>query len=182
MEKLALIRHAFTADPDTGRVFVKERPRSDFSSDGHHARHVRDKAGREAPATIVSKHGHRQLRVRLQGASRHVLAHHVVWCLARGDIPVGFDVDHVNGDGADNRLCNLRLATRSQNTFNSRRRKPGLKGAYRSGKRWMSTIRTEGRQVSLGTFDTEREAHEAWRAAAIERDRKFFNPGYSIFD
>jgi hypothetical protein len=45
------------------------------------------------------------------GRQRHVLVHIVVWTHARGPIPEGLQVDHRNGDPADNRLVNLRLLT-----------------------------------------------------------------------
>jgi hypothetical protein len=58
--------------------------------------------------------------------------HRIAWALVHGEYPAS-EVDHINGDGADNRLCNLRLATSSQNNQNRRlssRNKTGVKGVF----------------------------------------------------
>lgn len=73
--------------------------------------------------------------------------HRLAYTAFYGSIPAGMLVDHINRDPADNRLCNLRLATRSQN---NRNRGPGrrdtisrFKGVSRSPDRprWIAHLR-----------------------------------------
>lgn len=69
------------------------------------------------------------VRVNVGGVSYGV--HRLVWELHNGEVPVGYEVDHINGDRADNRIENLRLATRSQNGMNHKvhkHNKLGIKG------------------------------------------------------
>lgn len=98
-------------------------------------------------------------------------AHRLAWLYAHGVIPPA-DIDHINGDRLDNRLANLRLATRSENMRNSRgkRSASGLKGAHWRAKRkaWVSQIYKDGKCVYLGRFPTAEEAHAAYVKAATE--------------
>jgi len=85
-------------------------------------------------------------------------------------------VDHINGDIADNRIENLRMATRQQQNFNQKVRKSklGVKGVqFRNGK-YRATIRINGKQTHLGTFDTLEEAKEAYDTKAKEIQGEFF--------
>jgi hypothetical protein len=94
----------------------------------------------------------------------------LAWLYVFGEWPDG-DLDHINGDGFDNRIGNLRLATSTQNHGNARTPKhntSGLKGAYwdkRAG-RWLAQIKHQRKQHHLGYFDTAEEAHAAYVEAA----------------
>jgi hypothetical protein len=87
-----------------------------------------------------------------------------------GELPV--DVDHVNGDGLDNRRENLRLTTRSQNLANSASRGGTsiFKGVSlnRHTRRWKAQISVGGPPRSLGEYDTEEEAALVYNLAAFE--------------
>lgn len=87
------------------------------------------------------------------------------------------EVDHINGDGLDNRRCNLRCTTHARNIQNSVGRPAGRKGPYkgvsyvRSGSnagKWRATIEVDGRQHHLGYFRSSEAAAQAYdRAAAL---------------
>lgn len=81
--------------------------------------------------------------------------------------PSGLLVDHVNGDGLDNRRLNLRLATPAENRQNMIRpvhNTSGLKGASWCGrtKKWQATISVNRKQHHLGRFATPEAAHAAY--------------------
>ena len=83
-------------------------------------------------------------------------------------------VDHINGDGLDNRRSNLRSATKQQNTFNQKARggTSKYKGVCREEKSnsWRAYITHNGRRISLGRHQTEEDAATAYNLAA----RKLF--------
>lgn len=86
--------------------------------------------------------------------------------------PEGMVIDHVNGDGLDNRKINLRICTPAQNIRNRVKFKgktaSRFKGVFRNGKRWGSKIAFEGKVHWLGVFSTEEEAGRAYNSKAIE--------------
>jgi hypothetical protein len=90
--------------------------------------------------------------------------HRLAWAIVTGTWPS--EIDHANGDTADNRWSNLREATRSQNCANRRGWGKYLKGVRRQDGRWYARIRIDGRMVYLGGYDTEDEAHVAYCAEA----------------
>jgi len=85
--------------------------------------------------------------------------------------PKGMDTDHVNTDQLDNRRCNLRICTRSQNNMNRMKRKKTsskMKGVrYRkdTGK-WQTSIKRNGVQITLGCFHSEIVAGKIYDIAA----------------
>lgn len=108
--------------------------------------------------------------VRLKIDQQAVWAHRLAWFYVHGAWPTG-QIDHINGDPSDNRLCNLRDVSpqvNMQNERRARRRKNGgsLLGAHwsRTWKRWSSSINVDGRLKHIGWFDTEQQAHEAYVA------------------
>jgi hypothetical protein len=85
-------------------------------------------------------------------------------------------IDHVNGDPADNRLENLRLATHQQNLCNKRRGRnnSGLKGVYlRPNGKFTASVAFNQRSFYLGCFDTAGEAHAAYAFAAARLHGEF---------
>lgn len=97
--------------------------------------------------------------------------HRLAWVIERGRIPDNLEVDHINGVRSDNRLVNLRLATRSQNAQNQKRAhrdattgKRGVTLHKRTG-RYAAQIFINGTNKHLGLFGSPDEA-EAARIAA----------------
>jgi len=89
----------------------------------------------------------------------------------------GLDVDHVNGNGLDNRRSNLRVCTRSENCANSNGhsdRASRFKGVVAvHGGVWRAKIEVNYRNIHLGRFATEEEAALAYNAAAVEHFGEF---------
>lgn len=81
--------------------------------------------------------------------------------------PRGLVVDHLNGDGLDNRRKNLRLTTQSENRRNvagpQRNSTSGVLGVswHKGSQRWVARIYHEGKNVDLGRYKTKEEAAEA---------------------
>jgi hypothetical protein len=85
------------------------------------------------------------------------------------DAPKGMLVDHINGDGLDNRRANLRFATRSQNQQNLHapsRSRTGVRGVTivpRRTKPYRARLHLNGKHISLGYYETLEEASKAAR-------------------
>lgn len=96
-------------------------------------------------------------------------------------LPTEF-VDHINGNGLDNRRENLRLATHQQNLANQKLAKhntSGYKGVSWNwrAKKWVARIQVNRKNLYLGSFDTPEQAHEAYCKKAIELYGEFANFG-----
>jgi hypothetical protein len=86
------------------------------------------------------------------------------------DAPKGMVVDHINGNGLDNRRENLRVCTYRENSFNhklSKRSTTGYMGvALDNGRRYVAHLQVAGQKKRIGWFKTAEEAARARDAAA----------------
>jgi len=110
-----------------------------------------------------ARHGFRQ-----DGKIKTVLLHHLIL----GRPPVGFEVDHVNGNRLDNRKENLRFATSAENKHNRGFTREKTSSQYKGVcwnkriEKWQAQIRIANKQFHLGLFTSELEAAVAYDKAA----------------
>lgn len=100
---------------------------------------------------------------------RIYFSHRLAWLYAYGRWPTG-DVDHINRARNDNRLCNLRECSRSENCQNTSRRlrnTSGHKGVswVSSRNKWVAQIVIHGKNVNLGRYALLEDAIAARNAA-----------------
>jgi hypothetical protein len=91
----------------------------------------------------------------------------------------GYVVDHIDGNGLNNRRCNLRVCTHEQNLANRRPggNTSGFVGVYRRGRKWMAGIGYRGTYFYLGFYDDPVEAAKARDRKAVE-----FNGQYAYLN
>lgn len=157
LPSLERLRHLLSYDQDTG--FFRWR-----NPEGKKAKTL---AGREAGC--LNAYGYRVIRIDgvLYQASR------LAWLYVHEREPSD-EIDHANGTRDDNRIANLREATRAQNVANQgaqTRNASGLKGVswHAGDKKWRARI---GRKF-LGNFDSKAEASAAY-ARALEAEHGQF--------
>jgi hypothetical protein len=107
------------------------------------------------------------------GSYRGVFMHRMIV-----DIPEGYQTDHINGNGLDNRSVNLRACSRSENLRNRREYRGGtstFKGVYwdKRDKKWVARIKKDGERYLLGRFCDEIQAARAYNAAAKKYHGEF---------
>jgi hypothetical protein len=146
-------KNVFVYDAEAGKLYWKVKPGRKVC--------IGNEAG--------SPKGNGYLQVAYQG--KRCLIHRAIWEMFYGPIPPGLHIDHINGNPSDNRIENLRLATRSENQWNSKIPKnntSGLKGASwcKVKQKWVAEIWVFGRKKYLGLFLAASDAHAAYVKAA----------------
>ena len=150
-------------DHKTGELFWN--PRGDKSWDTRFANVV---------AGSLNTRGYVDVSMKIDRRSLRYKAHRISWLLYYGVDPVNYQIDHIDGNRSNNRIKNLRLATASFNT-----QVAILAKSFSSTKtgKYRSIISIQGKQIQLGTFDTEEQARAAYESA-IQR----YKPVYTFTD
>lgn len=157
------LRELFSYDSSTG-IFTNKVTRG------------RAKAGTTAGTPTADGY----LRVKVDYVDYYL--HRLAWLHETGELPVD-QIDHRNGNKADNRFSNLRLADNSQNSCNKpvqANNTSGFKGVslHRQSGRWFAYAQRDGKRVSAGYHKTASDA--AIAAAELRRilHDQFVNNGY----
>jgi hypothetical protein len=148
---------AFAYDPQNGKLIWKVRPREHFATDSGWRKFNTRFSGKIAGSPDSKGY----IRINVGGVI--VRAHRIVWLMHNGDPALG-EIDHINGETADNRIENLRLVSSWQNARNKRlpiRNTSGRVGvSWRADlNRWCASIGIgKNKKAVLGFFDTKEEA------------------------
>jgi hypothetical protein len=155
------VRSVLNYDPETGIFRWKYNPdrRTEWNT---------RRAGQVAGGVTCGKFG-RMHAVRIDG--RLYLGHRLAWLYVHGEWPD--EIDHINGEPADNRLKNLRSITHAQNSINRAMQSNNTNGMVgvrfreHHGK-WEGRINLGGKTVWREYFDNPQEAAAARRIAVEE--------------
>jgi hypothetical protein len=169
-----LLRKLLRHDPETGKLFWRERDASLFRS-------------ARGWAMWNSRYAHKESFL-TESSSGYWCgcifkkchpAHRVIWAMVHGEWPKQ-DIDHINGIRKDNRIGNLRSVSRSENLQNQKlsiMNTSGRVGVYwnKFTSQWMAQIKVSGKSIFLGRFNTFEEAE--WAREDAEK-RYGFHPNH----
>lgn len=143
---------ALEYDPHVG-VFIRRKSRAGFA------------AGSLAGSVTVEGY------VRINIYQKHYMAHRLAWLYVFGRWPTPF-IDHINQVKDDNRICNLREVSHSQNMQNrkSTKNKSSIPGVHwvSTSKKWRAEIKVNGLVIPLGLYKNKLDAGRAYEAAKIK--------------
>jgi len=177
-ENLELMRRLYRYDSEIGLIYACDRLSEDFYDTGEGSSFV--SAAGQASKYNIQRSGrvafNRRFRTKRStcdyltgsssylGVQKKLLAHRVAFFLYHGHYPVWPNsVDHINHDGCDNRIENLREVTAKEQAMNTRLSKlntSGVKGVsfLKDRNKWRASANIDGKKTNLGTFATMNEA------------------------
>lgn len=112
----------------------------------------------------ITPYGYRIIGIK----AKYIMSHKLAWLYQYGYMPQF--IDHINGNRADNRISNLREATRMQNNQNANIRKDnktGVKGVTlrKDNGKYRAILKCNKQTINVGQFNTLDEAKEAMQKA-----------------
>ena len=168
-----IVKEFMNYDPETGILTWKHRDRKwckdERSYNSWNTSHYNKICG-----SIHPNSGYNNIRI----FNKTYRTHRIIWLYVYGTWP-NDQLDHINGNRQDNRLCNLRECTNSENQQNKKIRKDNSSGFMgvsfsKKSQKFQSHIKVNTKSLHLGLFDDAKEAHEAY----LEAKQKYhtFNP------
>jgi hypothetical protein len=161
------VKEVLKYDPDTGELFWTEKGGQWVYKDNKYEYKL-------MPAGTVGKFTHNLSYRMVWVMGRLYMAHRVIWLLHTGRWPEGV-IDHIDGDGLNNKASNLRDVSHKANLRNTKKRREGnanpvgvtyLKG--RKKRPWLAVTFAGGKRVRLGTYSTVQEAETVVKNAESE--------------
>lgn len=167
---LDVVRECINYNPASGILTWKSRPRSHFNTDSAWKYFNRRYPGTEAGTEAA----HRHTKYRFIGIGGvRIKSHRIAWALHYGRWPNAL-VDHIDGDGCNNVISNLRDVSNQENLRNRRGpQKNGTSGALgvslnkKTGK-FEAHIAVDGKKKYLGLFNTISDAQKARETAQLK--------------
>jgi len=106
-------------------------------------------------------------------------AHRLAYLYMTGEFPPN-EIDHINGVKDDNRWCNIRAVTRTENLQNRRIHRTNTSGTmgvtwHKGNKKWRALITIDRKQILIGYFDVKEDAISARKLAEVEHN---FHPNH----
>ena len=146
------LKEVLSYDPDTG-VFLRKITVSGNAKAGDEAGWVKRYKDKDLE--------YREIKIK----TKVYKAHRLAWLYVTGEWPKGH-IDHINGDGLDNRFCNLRDVSNQENSKNSSLSKSNKSGSngvswHKDHGKWYARIMVNGKSKHLGYYDSKDEAIEA---------------------
>jgi len=157
-------------------VWREDRPSSHFSRYLDYRSWYTKCAGKVAGSRVLKRGKPESLVVHLKGV--RIKAHNLIWLYCHNKLcDEGFILDHINGNPLDNRLCNLREVTLSENQRNRKKNSnnsSGVNGVYWTEFGWRAYGKRDGKSVSIATCGTIEEA------ALKRKEWELAEEGYTV--
>lgn len=168
-----LLRQLLRYEPETGKLYWRTRTPDMFKREADCTPWNNRHSGQEAfKATVMGYKVGDIFGVKYK-------AHRIIWSIFYDDCS-DFTIDHINGDGSDNRIVNLRKSNPLDNMRNRKVQSNNTSGTlgvcwYKSGAKWKAYIKDNKRNIHLGYFENIEDAI----AARKEAEAKYgFHPNH----
>ena len=154
----------------TGILIWKARPVHHFTSAGYQKATNKKCAGKEAGS--INDLGYRRVTFKWNDKKSHWLQHRIVWAVHYGQWPTK-NIDHIDGNKANNAIKNLREVTHQKNMKNRGIQKNNTSGHIGVGwdkftSKWVAQIQNNGNRILLGRYINIEDAIAARQAAEVE--------------
>lgn len=159
-EELTYLDKNYEYDPESGQIIRKELLYPGTQS---------IQKERKVVGSIQNKY----IKVSILALKKTYYAHHLAWYLYHGKWPQQ-NLDHIDGNGTNNRIDNLRLANAQTNSYNRGKNKNSGSSQYKgvsynkNSKKWAAYITHNYKRIFLGYFNAEIEAAQAYNQKATE--------------
>lgn len=168
------LEQCFECDFENGTLYHKIKPHWYFKNNAiAYAINNRYKGLMAGSISKKTKRSNTEYMV-IKVANISEKVHRIIWILRNGTIPDGMHIDHIDNNGLNNSISNLRIVTQSKNQRNKLLQKSNITGVngvnwHKSAKQWQARITdNNGNRIDLGRFSNFDEAVNVRKSFEIE--------------